>query len=40
MSSKDWHEYSEDEILQANIEKYQRDDIVKFYEDFEEPRYT
>jgi ubiquinone/menaquinone biosynthesis C-methylase UbiE len=40
MSSKKWHEYSEDEILQANIEKYQRDDIVKFYEDFEEPRYT
>jgi len=40
MSSKKWHEYSEEEILQANIEKYQRDDIVKFYEDFEEPRYT
>lgn len=40
MSSKDWHEYSENEILQANIDKYQRDDIVKFYEDFEEPRYT
>jgi ubiquinone/menaquinone biosynthesis C-methylase UbiE len=40
MSSKDWHEYSENEILQANIEKYQRDDIVKFYEDFEEPRYS
>lgn len=40
MSSKEWHEYSEQEILQANVEKYQRDDIVKFYEDFEEPRYT
>lgn len=40
MSSKEWHEYSEEEILKANIEKYQRDDIVKFYEDFEEPRYT
>lgn len=40
MINKEWHEYSEGEILQANIEKYQRDEIVKFYQDFEEPRYT
>jgi len=40
MNVKEWHEYSEEEILQANIEKYQRDDIVKFYADYEEPRYA
>lgn len=40
MVNKDWHEYSEEEILQANIEKYQREEIVKFYQDYEEPRYT
>lgn len=37
---KTWAEYSEEEILKANIEKYDKEDIVKFYEDFEEPKYT
>ena len=37
---KTWEEYSEQEILKANIEKYDKEDIVKFYEDFEEPKYS
>lgn len=37
---KDWAEYTEEEILTANIEKYDKEDIVKFYEDFEEPKYS
>ena len=36
---KSWEEYSEQEILEANIEKYNSEAIVKFYEDFEEPKY-
>ncbi|NLB87664.1 MAG: methyltransferase domain-containing protein [Syntrophomonadaceae bacterium] len=36
---KRWEEYSEQEILQANIEKYNNEAIVKFYEDFEEPKH-
>ena len=39
MQTKDWEEYSEEEILVANIEKYNQEHIVKFYEDYEEPRY-
>lgn len=39
MKAKGWEEYSEDEILVANIEKYNQEHIVKFYEDYEEPRY-
>ena len=37
---KTWEEYSEEEILKANIEKYAKEEIVKFYEDFEEPKYS
>lgn len=36
---KKWEEYSEKDILEANIEKYNKEAIVKFYEDLEEPRY-
>lgn len=36
---KKWEEYSEQDILEANIDKYNNEAIVKFYEDFEEPRY-
>lgn len=36
---KRWEEYSEQEILEANIEKYNSEAIVKFYEDFEEPKH-
>lgn len=39
MSTKDWREISEDEILQANIEKYSQQHIIQFYRDFEEPQY-
>jgi len=39
VKAKGWEEYSEDEILVANIEKYNQEHIVKFYEDYEEPRY-
>jgi len=34
-----WEHITEDEILNANIEKYNEDNIVNFYADFEEPRY-
>ncbi|MGE5389570.1 MAG: class I SAM-dependent methyltransferase [Deltaproteobacteria bacterium] len=37
---KRWTDYSEDDILQANIEKYDQDHIISFYQDFEEPRYS
>lgn len=36
---KKWEDYSEQDILVANIDKYNNDSIVKFYEDLEEPRY-
>ncbi len=36
---KKWEDYSEADILEANIEKYNKDAIVKFYEDLEEPKY-
>ncbi|SHH11702.1 Methyltransferase domain-containing protein [Thermosyntropha lipolytica DSM 11003] len=38
--AKAWEYYSEEEILEANKLKYESDAIVKFYEDFEEPKYT
>lgn len=37
---KRWMEYSEEEILQANIDKYDQDHIISFYQDFDEPRYS
>jgi len=37
---KQWTDYSEEEILQANIDKYDQEHIINFYEDFEEPRYS
>ncbi len=37
---KSWIEYSEEEILQANIEKYNQEHIINFYQDFDEPRYS
>ncbi len=36
---KRWEDYSEQDILHANIEKYDNDAIIKFYEDLEEPKY-
>ncbi|NLJ71443.1 MAG: methyltransferase domain-containing protein [Syntrophomonadaceae bacterium] len=36
---KKWEDYSEQDILVANIDKYNNDAIVKFYEELEEPRY-
>lgn len=36
---KKWEDYSEADILEANIEKYNKEAIVKFYEDLEEPKY-
>lgn len=38
--TKHWTEYSEAEILQANIDKYDQEHIINFYQDFEEPRYS
>lgn len=35
-----WELITEDEILDANIVKYNDDNIVNFYADFEEPRYS
>lgn len=35
-----WENITEEEILDANIVKYNDDNIVKFYADFEEPRYS
>jgi ubiquinone/menaquinone biosynthesis C-methylase UbiE len=40
MSTKHWTEFTEDEILQANIDKYNQEHIINFYQDFEEPRYS
>lgn len=40
MSNKKWEDFSEEEILEANIAKYEQDAIVQFYEDFDEPRYS
>ncbi|HRX21945.1 MAG TPA: class I SAM-dependent methyltransferase [Syntrophomonadaceae bacterium] len=37
---KTWEEYSEEDILEANIEKYNKEEIVKFYQDFDEPKYS
>jgi len=37
---KRWEECTEEDILQANIEKYDSEHIVNFYKDFEEPRYA
>jgi ubiquinone/menaquinone biosynthesis C-methylase UbiE len=37
---KRWEECTEEDILQANIEKYDSEHIVNFYKDFEEPRYS
>jgi len=37
---KHWTDYSEEEILRANIEKYDQEHIINFYQDFEEPRYS
>lgn len=37
---KRWQECTEEDILQANIEKYDSEHIVNFYKDFEEPRYA
>lgn len=38
--AKRWEECTEEDILQANIEKYDSEHIVNFYKDFEEPRYS
>jgi len=35
-----WQDVSEEEILQANIEKYDSEHIVNFYKDFKEPKYA
>ncbi len=35
-----WREVSEEEILQANIEKYNNEHILSYYRDFKEPRYA
>lgn len=35
-----WRDVSEEEILQANIEKYDNEHIVNFYKDFKEPKYA
>lgn len=35
-----WQDVSEEEILQANIEKYNNEHIVSYYRDFKEPRYA
>jgi ubiquinone/menaquinone biosynthesis C-methylase UbiE len=35
-----WQDVSEEEILQANIEKYNNEHILSYYRDFNEPRYT
>ena len=40
MNNKRWEDFSEEEILEANIAKYEQDEIVQFYEDFDEPRYS
>jgi ubiquinone/menaquinone biosynthesis C-methylase UbiE len=37
---KRWEQCTEEDILQANIEKYDSEHIVNFYKDFEEPRYA
>jgi ubiquinone/menaquinone biosynthesis C-methylase UbiE len=38
--NKMWEDYTEEEILKANIEKYDKEEVVKFYQDFEEPKYS
>lgn len=38
--SKKWAQVTEEEILNANITKYNDDKIVQFYSDFEEPQYS
>ncbi|MBP1762179.1 MAG: class SAM-dependent methyltransferase [Firmicutes bacterium] len=35
-----WRDVSEEEILQANIEKYNNEHILSYYRDFKEPRYA
>lgn len=37
---KRWEDFTEEEILEANIEKYANNDIVQFYEDFEDSKYS
>lgn len=39
-ANKKWEEITEEEILQANIDKYNSEAIINFYADFEEPKYT
>lgn len=36
---EEWGQITEEEILEANIAKYNDDNIVRFYADFEEPKY-
>jgi ubiquinone/menaquinone biosynthesis C-methylase UbiE len=35
-----WRQVTEEDILEANVKKYNDDNIVNFYKDFEEPRYS
>jgi methylase of polypeptide subunit release factors len=35
-----WRDVSEEEILLANIEKYNNEHILSYYRDFKEPRYA
>lgn len=35
-----WAKFSEEDILEANRVKYNDEDILKFYEDYEEPAYS
>lgn len=40
LETKSWDQYSEEEILEANVVKYNNEHIIKFYTDFEEPKYS
>ena len=40
MAVEKWEDCTEEDILQANIEKYDNDHIVDFYKGLEEPRYA
>jgi hypothetical protein len=35
-----WQDVSEEEILNANIDKYNDENILRFYKDFKEPKYA
>lgn len=37
--AKKWEQYTEEDILQANIEKYQDEATLQFYKEFEESKY-